>query len=128
MHLVGFILRNVCQFIIYLAACFLSIISRRILICLCNSAVSFVSTPDSYFIFNKTTNQMQINLIFIVLSRRHRSTCFGHCCAHHQKPPPTAFAASGYRVIARLDLLQAVVGLQVNRPELEARPIPAIIR
>jgi hypothetical protein len=51
-------------------------------------------------IFNKATNQMHINLIFIALSRRHRSTCFGHCCAHHQKPPPTAFA-----------VLQAVVGL-----------------
>jgi hypothetical protein len=27
------------------------------------------------------------------LSRRHRSTCFGHCCAHHQEPPSTAFVA-----------------------------------
>jgi hypothetical protein len=43
---------------------------------------------------------MQINLIFIALSRRHRSTRFGHCCAHHQEPPPTAVAASGYRMIA----------------------------
>jgi hypothetical protein len=42
--------------------------------------------------------------------------------AHHQEPPPTAFAASGYRMIAGLDVLQAVVGLLVNRPQLEARP------
>jgi hypothetical protein len=48
--------------------------------------------------------------IFIALSRIHRSTCFGHCCAHHQEPSPTAFAATGYRMIARLDVLQAVVG------------------
>jgi hypothetical protein len=48
------------------------------------------------------------------LSRRHRSTCFGHCCALHQEPPPTAFAASGYRMIARLDMFQAVVGLLVR--------------
>jgi hypothetical protein len=63
-------------------------------------------------IFNKTTDQMH-SLIFFALSRRHRSTCFGHCCAHQQEPPPTAVAASGYRVIAGLDVLQAV---------LEARP------
>jgi hypothetical protein len=50
---------------------------------------------------------------FIALSRRHRQTCFGHCCAHHQEPPPTAFAASGYRMIAGLDVFQAVVGLLV---------------
>jgi hypothetical protein len=65
---------------------------------------------------------MPMNLIFIASSRRHPSTCFGHCCAHHQVLPPTAFAASGYRVIAGLDVLQAVVGLLVNRPQLEARP------
>jgi hypothetical protein len=41
------------------------------------------------------------------LSHIHRSTCFGHCCAHHQEPPPTAFTASGYRMIVRLDVLQA---------------------
>jgi hypothetical protein len=52
-------------------------------------------------IFNKTSNQMQQPIvIFIALSRRHCSTCFGHYCAHHQEPPPTAFAASGYRIIA----------------------------
>jgi hypothetical protein len=44
-------------------------------------------------------------------SRRHRLTCFGHYCAHHQEPPTTAFAASGYRMIAGLDGFQAVVGL-----------------
>jgi hypothetical protein len=53
---------------------------------------------------------MQINLIFIALSRRHRSTCFGHYCAHHQESPPTAFAAYGYHMFAGLDVLQAVVG------------------
>jgi hypothetical protein len=37
-------------------------------------------------------------------------------------PPPTAFAASGYRMIAGLEVLQAVVGLLVNRPQREARP------
>src|SRR5215475_13282899 len=41
----------------------------------------------------------------ISLSRIHRSTCFGQCCAHHQEPPPTAFAATGYRIIAGLDVL-----------------------
>jgi hypothetical protein len=46
--------------------------------------------------------------------------CFAHCCAHHQEPPPTAFAASGYRMITGLDVFQAVVGL--NRPQLETRP------
>jgi hypothetical protein len=54
-----------------------------------------------------------VNLIFIALSRRHRSTCFGHYCAHHQEPPPTAFAASGYLMIAGLDVFQSVVGLLV---------------
>jgi hypothetical protein len=44
------------------------------------------------------------NLKFIALSRIHRSTCFGHCCAHHQKPAPTVFAATGYRMIAGLDV------------------------
>jgi hypothetical protein len=80
-----------------------------------------------------------INLIFIVLSRRHRSICFGHCCAHHQEPPPTVFAASGYCMIAGLDVFQTVVGLLVrlqcvlaepthtvtslvNQPQLETRP------
>jgi hypothetical protein len=48
--------------------------------------------------------------MFIVLSRIHRSTCFGHCCTHHQEPPPTTHAASGYRMIAGLEVLQAVVG------------------
>jgi hypothetical protein len=33
-----------------------------------------------------------------------------NCCAHHQEPTPTAFAASGYRMIAGLDVFQAVVG------------------
>jgi hypothetical protein len=54
-----------------------------------------------------------INLKFIALSLIHRSTCFGHCCAHNQEPP-TAFATTGYRMIAGLDVLQAVVGLLVR--------------
>jgi hypothetical protein len=62
----------------------------------------------------KQPTRCTINFIFIVLSRRHSSTCFGHCCAHHQEPPPIAFAASGYRMIAGLDVLQSVVGLLVN--------------
>jgi hypothetical protein len=70
----------------------------------------------------KQPTRCTINLKFIVLSRTHRSTCFGPCCAHHQDPPPTAFAAIGYRMIAGLDVLQAVVGLLVNRPQLEACP------
>jgi hypothetical protein len=41
------------------------------------------------------------------LSRRHRPTCFGHCCAHHQQPTSTVFAATGYRMIAWLDVFQA---------------------
>jgi hypothetical protein len=44
----------------------------------------------------KQLTRCTINLIFITLSLRHRSTCFGHCFAHHQEPPPTAFAASGW--------------------------------
>jgi hypothetical protein len=40
--------------------------------------------------------------------------CFGHCCAHHQEPPPITFAASGYRMIAGLNVLRAVVGLLVR--------------
>jgi hypothetical protein len=60
---------------------------------------------------------MQQSIVtFIALSCRYRSTCFGHCCAHHQEPPPTAFAASCYRMIAGLDVFQAVAGLLVNRP------------
>jgi hypothetical protein len=55
-----------------------------------------------------------INLKFIALSRIHRSACFGHCCAHHQEPTPTTFAATGYRMIAGLDVLQAVVSLLVR--------------
>jgi hypothetical protein len=51
----------------------------------------------------KHPTRCTINLIFIALLRRYRSKCFGHCCAHHQELPPTAFAASGYRMIARLD-------------------------
>jgi hypothetical protein len=67
------------------------------------------------FIYSiKRPTRCTINLIFIALSCRHRSTCFGHCCAHHQEPPPTAFAASGYRMIAGLDVFQAVVGLLVR--------------
>jgi hypothetical protein len=68
----------------------------------------------------KQPTRCTINLKFIALSRIHRSTCFGHCCTHHQEPPPTAFAATSYRMIAGLNVLQAVVGL--NRPQLEARP------
>jgi hypothetical protein len=35
----------------------------------------------------KHPTRCTINLIFIALSRRHRSTCFEHYCAHHQEPP-----------------------------------------
>jgi hypothetical protein len=62
----------------------------------------------------KHPTRCTVNLIFIALSHRHRSTCFGHCCAHHQEPPPTAFAASGYRMIAGLDVFQTVVSLLVR--------------
>jgi hypothetical protein len=70
----------------------------------------------------KHPTRCTINLICIALSRRHRSTCFGHCSAHHQEPPPTAFAASGYRMIAGLDVFQAVVGLLVR---LQCEPTTA---
>jgi hypothetical protein len=40
----------------------------------------------SYLI--KQPTRCTIYLKFIVLSRIHRSTCFGHCCAHHQEPTP----------------------------------------
>jgi hypothetical protein len=69
----------------------------------------------------KQPTRCTINLKFIALSRRHRSTCFGYYCAPHQEPPPTAFAAAGYSMIAGLDVLQAVVGLLVNQTQLEAR-------
>jgi hypothetical protein len=62
----------------------------------------------------KHPTRCTINYIFTALSRRYPSTCFGPCCAHHPEPPPpppTAFAASGYRIIAGLDVFQAVVGL-----------------
>jgi hypothetical protein len=62
----------------------------------------------------KQLTRCTIKLIFIALSRRHRSACFGQCCTHHQEPPPTAFAASGYRMIAGLGVFQAVVGLLVR--------------
>jgi hypothetical protein len=70
----------------------------------------------------KHPTRCTINLIFIALSHRHHSTCFRHCCAYHQEPPPTAFAASGYRMIAGLDMFQAVVSLLVNQPQLETHP------
>jgi hypothetical protein len=83
---------------------------------------TFVGTKDSMLSWHwtfilcsiKHPTRCTINLIFIALSRRHRSTCFGHCCSHHQEPPPTAFAASGYRMIAGLDVFQAVVCLLVR--------------
>jgi hypothetical protein len=56
----------------------------------------------------------KVNLIFIALSHRHLSTYFRECCANHQEPPSIAFAATGYCMIARLDVLQAVVGLLVR--------------
>jgi hypothetical protein len=62
----------------------------------------------------KQPTRCTINLKFIVLSHIHRSTCFGHCCAHHQEPPPTAFAATCYHMIAGLDVLQAVARLLVK--------------
>jgi hypothetical protein len=64
----------------------------------------------------------------MALSRIHRSICFGHCCAHHQEPPPTAFAASGYRVIAGLDVLQVVVGLLVIVVKLNYHSVHARIK
>jgi hypothetical protein len=66
--------------------------------------------------FNKTSNQMQQSIVkFIALSRRCCITCFGHYYAHHQEPPQTAFAASGFRVNAEVDMLPGVVGL-CNKP------------
>jgi hypothetical protein len=70
----------------------------------------------------KHPTRYTINLIFIALSRRHRSTCFGHCCAHHQEPPPTAFAASGCRMIAGLDVFASKPTTAWNTSN------PAIIR
>jgi hypothetical protein len=75
-----------------------------------------------YHLWIRTSSNIQINhpiiytinLIFIALSRRHRSTCFGHYCVHHQEPPPTVFAASGYRMIAGVDVFPAVFGLLVR--------------
>jgi hypothetical protein len=58
----------------------------------------------SYHHSIKQPNKCTFNVIFIALSRRHRSTCFGHCCAHHQEPPLTAFVASGYHMIAGFDV------------------------
>jgi hypothetical protein len=60
--------------------------------------------------FNKTFNQMQQSIVkFISLSHRRCSTCFGHYYAHHQEPPQTAFAASGFRVNAEVDVFPAVI-------------------
>jgi hypothetical protein len=77
----------------------------------CDAIIEGSHYEISWYLLNKTTNSMhnQYN-IFITLSRIHRSTCFGHCCAHHQEPSPTAHAASDDRMISGLDLLQAVVG------------------
>jgi hypothetical protein len=75
----------------------------------------------------KQPTRCTINLIFIALSLRNRSTCFGHCCAHHQEPLPTAFAASVYRVIAGLDVLQAVVGLLVRLQCVLVEPLQPLV-
>jgi hypothetical protein len=45
--------------------------------------------------------------VVVALLVNNYSTYFGHGCAHHQEHPPTAFAASGYRIIAGLDVLEA---------------------
>jgi hypothetical protein len=60
---------------------------------------------------NETPNQMHQSMVkFIALSRRRCSTCFGHFCAHHQKPFQTAVAAIGFRISAEVDVFPAVVG------------------
>jgi hypothetical protein len=69
----------------------------------------------------KLPTRCTINLIFIALSRKNRSTCFGQYCTHHQEPPPTAFAASGYRMIAGLDVFQSVARL-VKGLQFETHP------
>jgi hypothetical protein len=46
---------------------------------------------------------------------RRCSTCFGHYYAHHQEPQQTAFAASGFRMNAEVDVFPAVAGLLVGR-------------
>jgi hypothetical protein len=51
----------------------------------------------------KQPTRCTINLLFIALSRRHRSTCFGHCFPIVRSPLQLP--------LQPLDVLQAVVGL-----------------
>jgi hypothetical protein len=74
----------------------------------------------------KHPTRCTINLIFIALSRRRRSTCFGHHCAYHQEPPQTAFAAPGFRMIAGVDVFPAVVGLLVPLKHVSGTTVPII--
>jgi hypothetical protein len=56
----------------------------------------------------KTPNQMQQSIVkFIALSHRCCSTCFRYYYAHHQEPFQTAFAASGFRINAEVDVFPA---------------------
>jgi hypothetical protein len=49
----------------------------------------------------KHPTRCTFSLTIIAFSCRHHLICFGYHCAHHQEPPQSAFAASGYLMIAR---------------------------
>jgi hypothetical protein len=66
-----------------------------------------------------------MNLIFIALSRRHRSTCFGHYCAHHQEPPPLPNCLCSLWLLydCRVGHVSSCGQFtSVNQPQLETRP------
>jgi hypothetical protein len=72
---------------------------------------------------NKTLNQMQHLVVkFIAQSHRCCSTCFGQQCAHYQELFQTAFAASGFRINAEVD----VVCLLVTNKHVSGNIVPNI--
>jgi hypothetical protein len=58
--------------------------------------------------------QKSVVKFFIAYSHRRCLTCFGHHYAHHQELSQTAVAASGFRLIAEVNVFPAVVGLLVR--------------
>jgi hypothetical protein len=69
--------------------CCREVITRYLITILIN--LGFV-VPYIFKYSIKQPTSCTINFKFIALSRIHRSTCFGHCCAHHQEPHPTAWS------------------------------------
>jgi hypothetical protein len=92
----------------FFGSCFIHILHTGVLKFKCKTPL-----PKGWI---KQPNRCTINLKFIVFLRIHRSTCFGHCCTHHQEPPPTVFEA-----LVTLWLPGCRCLKLVNRPQLEAR-------